>query len=121
MKRNCCRVNYKWVIIQNHIVILDKIKVALNLWNYAAKNLNDTTVIHTSNLADKKDFAVLKTENVASGLSNSKTKVDDLDVDKLKTLPVERNNSLEEISYLVSIEVVKNTKFKKLNTRVNSL
>ena len=79
--------------------------------------MNDTTVIHTSNLADKKDFAVLKTENVPSGLSNSKTKVDDLDVDKLKTLPVD----LKEISYLVSIEVVKNTKFKKLNTRVNSL
>ena len=117
MKRNCFRVNYKWVIIQNHIVILDKIKVALNLWNYAAKNLNDTTVIHTSNLADKKDFAVLKTENVPSGLSNSKTKVDDLDADKLKTLPVD----LKEISDLVSIEVVKNTKFKKLNTRVNSL
>ena len=79
--------------------------------------MNDTAVIHTSNFADKKDFVVLKTENVSFGLSNSKTKVDDLDADKLKTLPVD----LKEISDLVSIEVVKNTKFKKLNTRVNSL
>ena len=50
MKKNCCWVNYKWVIIQ--------------------KNNN-------------------KLVNVPTGLNKLKTKVDGLDADKLKTVPVD--------------------------------
>ena len=54
---------------------------------------------------------------VPTNLNNSKTKVDDLDVFKLKIVPIE----LKRLSDVVSKEVVKNTKFNKLNTKVNSL
>ena len=46
-----------------------------------------------------------------------KTKVDDLEVGKLKTVPV----GLNKISDVVDNEVVKNTKFYTLKTKVNNL
>ena len=55
--------------------------------------------------------------NVPTGLNNLKTKVDDLDFDKLKTVPID----LKDLSDAVSKEAVKNTKFKKLNTKINNL
>ena len=50
-------------------------------------------------------------------MNNLKTKVDDLDVGKLKTVPVD----LKKLSDVVANEVVKNTKFNTLKTKVNSL
>ena len=44
---------------------------------------------------------------VLFGLDNLKIEVEDLDVDKLKTFPVD----LKELSDVVSKEVVKNSKF----------
>ena len=44
--------------------------------------------------------------NVPSGLNDLKTKVDDLYVDKLKTVPVD----LKKLNDVVSKEVVNNTK-----------
>ena len=55
--------------------------------------------------------------NVLNDLNNLKAKADDLDVDKLKTAPV----NLKKLNDEVSKEVVKNTKFSKLNTRVNNI
>ena len=55
--------------------------------------------------------------NVPTSLNNLKTKVDDLDVDKLKTVPVD----LKKLSDIVSKEVVRNPRFNKLNMKVNSL
>ena len=55
--------------------------------------------------------------NVPTGMNNLKTKVDNLDVDKLKTAPID----LKKLSDVMSKEVVKNTKFNKLNTKVNNL
>ena len=63
--------------------------------NYATKKeLNHATGVDTSDLAAKKDFIALKAEvekiditklsNVPTSLNNLKTKVDDLDVGKLK-------------------------------------
>ena len=52
-----------------------------------------------------------------TGLNDLKTKVDDLDVHKLNTVPVD----LKKLSDVVSKEVVKSTKFNKLNTKVNNL
>ena len=58
-----------------------------------------------------------KLTNVPTSLSNLKTKVDDLDVGKLKTVPVD----LKKISDTVDNEIVKNTKFNTLKTKVNNL
>ena len=64
---------------------------------------------------DKLD--INKLVNVPTSLNNLKTKVDDLDVGKLKTVPVD----LKKLSGVVANEVVKNTKFNTLKTKVNSL
>ena len=126
MKNSYCWVNYKWVIIQNHIVILDK--VLLDLSNYATKKkLDYATGIDTSNLAAKKDFFALKAEiekldihklvNVPSSSINLKTNVGGLGVGKLKAVPTD----LKKLSDVVNNEVVKNTTFNTLKTKVNNL
>ena len=77
--------------------IRDKVKVVLDLSNYAnKKELEHATGIDTSDLAAKKDFITLKAEvgkldinkltNVPTSLNNLKTKVDDLDVGTLQKL-----------------------------------
>ena len=50
-------------------------------------------------------------------MNNLKTKVDDLHVGNLKTVPVD----LQKLSYAVDNEVVKNTKFDPLKLKVNNL
>ena len=54
--------------------------------------------------------------NVARGLINFVKRVDNLDVDKLKTVSVDLKKS-----DVMNKEVVKDTKLKKLNTKVNNL
>ena len=108
--------------------IRDKVKVELDLPNYATKKeLEHATGIDTSDFAAKKDFIALKAEvdkldinkltNVPTSLNHLKTKVDDLDFGKLKTVAVD----LKKLSDIVDNEVVKNTKFNTLETKVNSL
>ena len=58
-----------------------------------------------------------KLTNVPTSLNSFKTKVDDLDVGKLKAAPVD----LKKISDVIDNEVVKNTKFNTLKTKVNNL
>ena len=65
--------------------------------------------------ADKLD--INKLLNVPGGLNNWKTKYDDLDVYKFKTVPVD----VKQLSDVGSKEVVENPKFNKLNTKENSL
>ena len=55
--------------------------------------------------------------NVTTSFNNLKTNVDDLDVGKLKTIPI----YLKKISDVVDNDVLKNTKFNLLKTKVNSL
>ena len=109
------------------IHIRDKVKVVSDLRNYATKTeLEHATGIDTFDVAAKKDFIALKAEvdeldinkliNVPTNLSNLKTKVDDLDVGKLKTVPVD----LKKLRDVVDNEVVKNTKFNTLKTKVNN-
>ena len=50
-------------------------------------------------------------------LNNLKTKLDELDVGELKTIPI----ALKRISDAVKIEVAKNTKLNTLKWRVNKL
>ena len=95
--------------------------------NYAAKKeSHHATDVSTSNLAVKKGFTDLKAEvdkvdinkpvNDPTGLNNLKTKVDHLDVGKLKTVSVD----LKKLSDVVDDEVVKNTKFSSLKTKINN-
>ena len=55
--------------------------------------------------------------NVPTSLNNFKTKVNNLDVNKKKTVPVD----LKKLSDVVDNEVVENTKFNPLKTKVNNL
>ena len=108
--------------------IRDKFKVVLDLSNYSTKEeLEHGTGVGASNLAAKKDFVALKAEddkieinkllNVAKSLNNLKTKVDDLNVDQLKIVPID----LKRVSDVVIKEAGKYTKFNTLNTKVNKL
>ena len=54
--------------------------------------------------------------NVPGSFNNLKTKVDDLAVVKLKTVPVD----LKKLSDAVDNQLVKNTKFNMLKTKVNN-
>ena len=81
----------------------------------------------TSDLAAKKDFiaSTAELENLGinklvdfrTNLNNLKTKVDDLDVGKLKNVSVD----LKKLSDVVANKVVENTKLNILKTEVNSL
>ena len=50
-------------------------------------------------------------------MNNFKTRVDDLDVGKLKTVPVD----LKKLSDAADNEVIKNSKFNTLKAKVNNL
>ena len=85
--------------------------------------MKHATDVDTSNLTGKRNFIALKVEtnklginplvNAATGLYNLKSKIDDLDVDKLKTAPVD----LKQLSDVVSKNFGKNTNFNELNTK----
>ena len=83
----------------------ENIKVKIDLTNYATKeDIKDIIHVDTSNFA-------LKTN-----LSNLKTEVDKLDIDKLVPIP----NDLSKLSNVVK-NVVKKTKYNKLVTKVNNI
>ena len=76
-----------------------KAEVVLYLSNYETeKELEHATAVDTSGLAAKKDFIALKAEadkldiaklvNAPASLNHLKTNVNDVDVGKLKTVPV---------------------------------
>ena len=72
------------------------IKVELDLSNYATKKVvKDITHIDASGFASKTNLAALKTE------------VDQIDTDKLKTVP----NYFAKLSHVVKNDVVKNTDY----------
>ena len=81
----------------------NNIKVELDLSNYATKkDINDITHVDVSGFASKTNLAALKTE------------VDKIDVDKLKTVPVD----LAKLNNVVNSDVVKKTDY---NTKVTSI
>ena len=95
-----------------------KVKVKLDLSNYAAKaDLKNAAGVDTSKLAIKVNLASLKCnldkldidklKNVPTNLSNLKSKVGKLDIDKLVPAPV----ALSKLS-----DVVKNYVVKKMYT-----
>ena len=104
--------------------IRDKVKVVLDLSNYASKRELDYNIgVDTSDLATKKYFIALKAGidkldinklvNFPTSLNNLRIKVDDLDVGKLKAVSID----LEKLSDVVVNEVVKNTKLNTLKTK----
>ena len=108
--------------------IRDKVKVLLGLADYLTKTeLEQAIGIDTSDLARKKIFIVSKGEvdkqdinkltNVPTEFDNLEAKVNDLDIFKLKTVPVH----LKKLSDVLDKEVVKNTKFNSLKTKVINL
>ena len=83
-----------------------KIKVELDLNSYATKtDLKNVTNVDDNSFASKINLASLKTE------------VDKLDNAKLTPVP----NDLAKLSNVVKNNVVKNTEYNKLVTRVNNL
>ena len=64
---------------------------------------------------DKLDIAELV--NIPTSLNNLEIKVDHLDAGKLKTAPI----SSKKLSDVVKNELVKNTKFNTLKTKLNNL
>ena len=111
------------------IHIIDKVKVLLDLSNYAIKKQLDhaTGGVDEYDLAAQNYFIALEAEfdkldnnkmvNVPTSFNNSKIKVNDLDVVKLKIVPVD----LKKVSDVVDNDVAKNTKFNTLKTTVISL
>ena len=106
-----------------------RVKVELDLSNYATKaDLKNATVHGTSDFAKKTYLVNLKSnvdkldidklKNVPSNLSNFKSKVNRLDVDKLVPVPVD----LSKLSDVVKVDVVKkdlyNAKRKNIEVKI---
>ena len=84
----------------------ENIKVKIDLTNYATKeDIKNITHVDTSGFA-------LKTN-----LANLKTKVDKLDIDKLRALP----DDVSKLSNVVTNEVVKKNTCDKLVAKVNNI
>ena len=97
--------------------------------NYATqKELEDVAGVDTSNLAVKGDFIALKAEvekldfnklvTVPIASNKLKPKVDDLDVDTLKTVPTIFFKKMIDV---LRKEVIEKTKYAKLNSKINNL
>ena len=107
--------------------IRDKAKAVSDFSNYVTKKgLYCAAGVDTSDLAAQNDFIALKVTvdklntdklvHVPTSLINLKTKTDYLDVGKLKTVPVD----WKRLSDVVENEVIKNTNFNILKTKVNT-
>ena len=83
----------KWVSTQNQILIAEEeLKVELYLSNYATKSeMKKATNVDTSEFGKNFDLSILK------------SKIDELDVDELKSVP----SDLSELSNVVETDVVK--------------
>ena len=84
----------------------ENIKVELDLSNYATKkDIKDITHVDTSSYALKTNLAALKTE------------VDNIDTDKLKTVP----NDLAKLSNVVKNDIVKKTEYNTFKNKVDAI
>ena len=80
------------------------INVKIDLSNYTTKT-------------DLKEATGIDTSNFASSLASLKTEADEIDVDKLKTVPVD----LSKLSNAVNNDVVKKTVCDNLVAKVNNI
>ena len=103
MIENYKRVYYKMSYYPLYNISSSNVKVELHLTNYATKtDLKNITHVDVSSFASKTNLASLKTE------------VDKIDVDKLKTVPVD----LAKLTNAVKNDLVKKTVY---NTKVTSI
>ena len=103
MTKNYKRVYYKMSYYPAYKNSSNNINVELDLTNYARKtDLNYVTHVDTSSFASKTNLALLK------------TKVDKIDVDKVKTVPVD----LVKLTNAVKNDLVKKTVY---NAKVTSI
>ena len=109
MIENCKRVYYKMSYYSQHKSSSSNVKVKLDLTNYATKtDLKNITHVYVSSFASKTNLAA------------SKTEVDKIDVDKLKTAPVD----LAKLTNAVENDLVKtvyNTKVTSIETQIAGL
>ena len=105
-----------------------RVKVELNLFNYATKaDLKTATGVDTSKFAKTFDLASLKSnvdkidinklKNLPTNLSNLKTKVDKLDVDKIVHVSVDLSK-LGDIVINVDEKDVYNAKIKNIEDKI---
>ena len=88
----------------------NNVKVELNLTNYATKNdLKNITHVDVSSFASKTNLAALQSE------------VDKIDVDKLKTAPVDLAKSTNAIENDLVKKTVYNTKVTSIETQIAGL
>ena len=101
------RYSIKWVNTpRNHINLLDKTLMSkLIVWLCNKSRFKKATGVDTSSIAAKSDLASLK------------AKVDKIDVDKIKTVPVD----FRKLSNVVNNEVVMKTVREKLVAKVNNI
>ena len=101
------------------------INVKVDLFNYATKkDIKNISYADTSSFALKANLANLKTKidkldidklkSIPNNLSNLKTKIDKSDIDKLVPVPID----LSKLSNVVINEVVKKTEY---NTKIKSI
>ena len=103
MIENYKRVYYKMNYYPPYKSSSNNIKVELDLTNYATKtDLKNITHVDVSSFASKTNLAALKTE------------VDEIDVDKLKTVPID----LAKLTNAVENDLVKKIVY---NTKVTSV
>ena len=105
-------------------------KVELYLSNYATKtDLKKTTGVDTSTFAKKTDLGNLKSDvdklllidklkNVPANLSNWKSKVDKLDVDKLVPVPVELSKLSDVVKNDFNKKDIYNAKIKNIEDKI---
>ena len=108
---------------------LGKVKVELDLYNYATKtDLKNATGVDTSSFAKKPDLAHFKSDidkldidklkNLPNNVSNMKSKVDKLDVDKLVPLPVDLGKLSDIVKNYVVEEYIYNAKIKNTEDKI---
>ena len=100
------------------------VKVDIDLSNYATKaHFKNATGFDTSSFAKKADLVNLKSDvdklkDVRSNSSNLKSKVNELDIHKLATVPVD----LSELSDAIKIDIVKkdvyNARIKNIEDKI---
>ena len=110
MIENYKRVYYKMSYYPPYKSSSNNIKVELDLTNYATKtDLKNITHVDVSSYAIKTNLAALKTE------------VDKIDVDKLKTTPVDLVKLTNAVKHDLVKKTVYNTKVTSIETQIAGL
>ena len=110
MIENYKRVYYKMSYYPPYKSSSNNINVELNLTNYATKtDLKNITHVDVSSFASKTNLAPLKTE------------IDKIDVDKLKTVPVDLAKLTNAVEHNLVKKTVYNTKVTSIETQIAGL